>query len=275
MTLSAWLDGLDAAAQAIDTAPVAEALAEALAAADLAGRYDVWAESRESDEFADGVRMPFAEQIAFFTEKLSLPTRTWTDIWEAKHDRAFVVAGAARDDLVEDLKGAVEAAIADGETLESFRRRFDDIVERHGWAYNGNRNWRTRVIYDTNLSTSYGAGRWAQATAASASRPFWRYRHSPASEHPRQDHLAWNGLVLPADDERWRTHWPPNGWGCKCYVETLSRRDMDRLSLAVDNAPPMGWRDVVVGRGASRREVRVPAGIDPGFGYAPGMSRAA
>ena len=30
-----------------------------------------------------------------------------------------------------------------------------------GWA-NGGRNWRTRVIFETNLRTSYAAGRWQQ-----------------------------------------------------------------------------------------------------------------
>ena len=38
--------------------------------------------------------LAFSEQIAFFRQKLNLSTQAWTDIWEAQHDRAFVVAGA-------------------------------------------------------------------------------------------------------------------------------------------------------------------------------------
>ena len=133
------------------------------------------------------------------------------------------------------------------------------------------RDWRSRVIWQTNRRTSYAAGRYAQMKAVAEDRPFWRYRHSPASEEPRHDHLAWDGLVLRHDDPWWSTHLPPNGWGCKCYVETLDADDMERLGKeGPDAAPATRTRRVTVGRGAARRTVEVPEGIDPGFAYAPG-----
>ena len=79
------------------------------------------------------------------------------------------------------------------------RKRFDEIVAKHGWKYKGGRDWRTRVIYDTNVLTSYAAGRWQQQ-AVKELRPYWRYRHSIASEHPRHLHLERDGIVLHADD---------------------------------------------------------------------------
>lgn len=54
------------------------------------------------------IHLPFAEQIAFFRRKLNVPTERWDDLWQAAHDRAFVVAGAAKADLLEDLRGAVD-----------------------------------------------------------------------------------------------------------------------------------------------------------------------
>ncbi len=221
-----------------------------------------------------GAYLPFARQIDFLRAKLDLPTRAWTDIWQSQHDVAFVVAGAAKTDLVSDLHQAVDAAIAEGETIESFRERFDAIAEQHGWSYNGGRDWRTRVIYETNLRTSYAAGRWEQLQATKALRPYWRYRHSPAVVDPRPEHLAWDGLILRADDPWWQTHAPPNGWGCQCYIESLSERDMARLGKdGPDTAPALDRREVTVGiRGPSPRTVNVPAGIDPGFAYAPGRT---
>ena len=59
---------------------------------------------------------------------------------------AFTVAGAMSDDLVSDFHDAVDKAIANGETLESFQKDFDDIVDRYGWSYNGSRGWRSRVM---------------------------------------------------------------------------------------------------------------------------------
>jgi hypothetical protein len=72
-------------------------------------------------------RRPFDEQVAFFRGKLGnlVPTERWDDIWKSAHDRAFMVAGAAKADLA----GAVDKAIADGETFEAFKKRFEDIVK--------------------------------------------------------------------------------------------------------------------------------------------------
>ena len=106
--------------------------------------------------------LPFAEQIAFFRQKVNLPTQAWTDIFDGQHARAFVVAGAMQQELLTDLRTAVDKVIAEGVTIEQFRKDFDAIVAKNGWAYNGGRNWRTRVIYDTNPNTSYMTGRWQQ-----------------------------------------------------------------------------------------------------------------
>lgn len=218
--------------------------------------------------------LPFKQQIAFFRAKVNVPTERWTDLWEAEHDHAFMVAGANRIDLLADLRAAVDKAIADGTGLEAFRRDFDAIVAKYGWAYNGGRNWRTRVIFETNMRTSYAAGRYAQLQALKAVRPFWRYRHSDSVQHPRPEHLAWDGLVLHADDPWWDTHFPPNGWGCQCTVEALNARDLARLGkTGPDAAPASGMRQVIVGKtGPAPFTVDVPDGVDPGFGYAPGKS---
>lgn len=213
--------------------------------------------------------LPFDEQIQFFRQKLNLPTRAWTDIWEGMHARAFVIAGATQDSLLTDFRTAVDKAISEGTTLAEFRKDFDKIVATHGWSYNGSRGWRSRTIYDTNLRTSYAAGRHAQMKAVATDRPYWRYRHNDSVEHPRPEHLAWNGLVLRHDDPWWQTHFPPNGWGCRCYVETLAGRDLQALGKdAPDNAPPLDLQMRTVGaKGPSARTIPVPKGIDPGFGY--------
>jgi hypothetical protein len=219
------------------------------------------------------LRAPFAEQIAFFRGKLGhlLPTERWDDIQRSQHDRAFMVAGAARADLLSDLAAAVDKAIADGESLERFRVRFGELVERRGWqGWTGSqseagRAWRTRVIYVTNASTSYAAGRLAQLKEAGF--PLWVYRHG-GSREPRPQHLAWDGLTLPADHPFWEQHYPPNGWGCSCYV--LGARDARaarRLGGDPDKPLDAGWQ---------RHDPRTgePVGIDRGWGYMPGASVA-
>lgn len=218
--------------------------------------------------------LPFKEQIAFFRAKKNVLTDSWTDVWQAEHDHAFMVAGANRIDLLTDLRSAVDKAIAQGSTLDTFRKDFDGIVAKYGWDHTGGRNWRSRVIYETNLRTSYAAGRWSQLQALVKVRPYWRYVHSDSVLHPRPLHLAWNGLVLLANDPWWLRHFGPNGWGCQCTVEALNQRDLKRLGKdGPDEAPADDMQSVVVGKnGPNPTTVETPAGVDPGFGYAPGRA---
>lgn len=218
--------------------------------------------------------MPFNNAVDFFRDKLNLPTASWTDIYEGQHARAFVIAGAMKEDLLTDFRKSVDKVIADGVTLEQFRKDFDSIVEKHGWGYNGGRNWRSRVIYETNLYQAHRSGRYDQMQKVKRTRPYWQYVHNDSVEHPRPQHLAWNGMILSADDPFWNTHYPPNGWGCKCSVRTLNERDMKRLGKAEPDATPqIEYEDKVIGvRGPSPRTVRVPKGIDPGFAYNPGRA---
>lgn len=215
--------------------------------------------------------LPFAEQIEFFRSKLHIPTERWDDLLGAAHDQAFVVASATAADLLADLHEAALKAIVEGTTLEEFRRDFDRIVAARGWTgwtgegSEAGRAWRTEVIYSTNLRTSYAAGRWAQIQAGKADRPYLLYRHSDSALTPRPQHVAWDGLVLRVDDPFWSSHYPPNGWGCKCRVFALNDDDLADLGKAgPDRAPPVAM-DPATG---------APDGIDQGWDYAPGATWA-
>lgn len=224
----------------------------------------------------NAVSLPFREQAEFFKRKINLPTTSWVDIYAAQHDWAFVVAGANRDDILADFRKGIQDQIDNGITLEQFRKQyFDEIVKKYGWSYNGGRDWRSRVIYDTNLNTSYMAGRYEQLMAVREERPYWRYVHSDSVENPRPIHQSWDGLILRWDNPWWQTHFPINAWGCHCRVEALSERDMQRWGLTESEAPLIELEDRVIGQRSPNgpRTVRVPKGIDPGFEYIPGQSR--
>lgn len=222
-------------------------------------------------------KLPFKEAIDFYKAKIQLPTASWTDIWQQQHSHAFVVAGAAHDALVEDFYNAIFDAKQNGGGYEDFRGRFDEIVAKHGWSYNGSAGWRSKIIYDTNVNQSYNAGRYQQMVAVKHLRPYWEYDHT-SIEHPRLEHKAWDGLILSADDVWWDTHMPQNGWGCRCRVNSLSNYEAEQAWQAKgmtgpDTAPPIEWEEKTVGsKGASPRTVRVPKGIDPGFAYNPGKA---
>lgn len=209
----------------------------------------------------------FAEAIEHVRQKVRLPTRHWADLWQGMHARAFVVAGATKAALIEDFHEAITRAIEEGRTLADFRKDFDRIVARHGWSYRGSRGWRSRVIFDTNLRMAHASGRWAQVQRLKARRPFLRYV-AVLDSRTRPDHRDWHGTVLPVDDDWWRTHFPPNGWRCRCTVQSLSRRDLDRYGYQVsDQAPPVRMVQRRVNTPDGPVTIEVPEGLDPGFAY--------
>lgn len=217
--------------------------------------------------------LPFKEQIEFFRRKINIPTNSYADIYNNEHDYAFVVAGANRNALLNDFRAAIDKAISQGTTLEEFRKDFSEIVEKHGWSYNGSFNWRSRVIYETNLNSSYQAGRYQQLRDAKF--PYLEYLHSDYVEHPRELHESWNHLVLNFNDPWWDSHFPPNGYGCQCRVRGRTKGDLKRMGKdGPDTAPTINWVDRVIGENSDDpRIVRVPEGIDPSFEHIPGQTR--
>ncbi len=249
-------------------------------------------------------RLKNTAAAAAFARRLNLPSGAWDDVWREAHDKAFTIAGTlgeSGEKALEQIREAVRAAIENGETIEDFRKRFDDIVAKTGWDYRGGRHFRTRAIFETNLRTSWAAGRFSQMQEIKAARPFWQYRHG-GSAVPRPEHLAWDGLILHADHPWWRTHYPPNGFGCTCHVVTLDAEGVNRAwkkAGGQGNAPelsahspgivlargsrgekskPRLWtppdpqKDLVEVKVKGRGLVQVPRGIDPGWDYVPGSA---
>lgn len=207
---------------------------------------------------------PFKEQVDFFRQKLNLPTEHYDDIIKSGHDRAFMVAGVTKADLLDDFRQAIDKATAEGKSIGWFRDNFDDFVNKHGWAYNGERDWRTRIIYTTNIRVSYAAGRYAQLNDPDLLkvRPYWKYNHSDTVAHPRELHQSWDGTVLHYTDSWWRTHFCPNGYGCQCYITAVRASEYKGYP-----APDDGTYTKIDRYGVTHV---LPNGVDYGFDYEPG-----
>lgn len=214
----------------------------------------------------------FQEAIDYFRDKVNVKGERWDSLWQGQHATAFTVAGAMKDDLLCDLRQAVDKAISQGVSLADFRKQFKNIVAKNGWTgFTGDGskagvNWRAKVIYDTNVRQAYNAGRWQQLQHFD----IWVYHHGD-SRNPRPAHLAWNGLALKKDDPWWQTHFPQNGWGCKCYVTGYSAVRAKVKGIEVGTAPDDGTFDYV---NKNTGEVSpVPKGIDPSFDYSVGEAK--
>ena len=123
---------------------------------------------------------------------------------------------------------------------------------------------RLRVIFDTNIKQAYSAGAWERFERNKARRPFLKYQ-AVRDDRTRDRHAAWHGTIRPVDDPFWQTHTPMNGWHCRCYLVSTTKREMKLRGEDV-YAPPKikehEWFNARTGK-----TVRVPEGIDPGFDF--------
>lgn len=229
--------------------------------------------------------LPPTEAVAFFRGKGLLESFAWQDVWQEEHAKAFTVAKAMRRDILQDIYEALDRALADGTTVEQFKKELTPILQAKGWwgrqemadPLTGEiRNVqlgssrRLDLIAQVNMRSSYAAGQWERIERTKASLPFLLY-DAVQDGRTRPEHRAWDGTILPVDDPWWDTHYPPCGWRCRCGVIQLTAGMLERRGLTVTDTPPRGaprpWRNPRTGE-----TIIVETGIDPGFAYNVGKA---
>ena len=193
-----------------------------------------------------------------------------------------------RLDILEAIYQAVMDAGAEGQTLRQFQKSLTPILQKKGWwgvkplldpvtgdmveARLGSPR-RLRVIYDTNMRTARAAGQWGRIQRGKRSHPYLIYELGPSREH-RDQHVAWQGLILPVDHPFWEAHYPPNGWGCKCRVRAITQAEYGRLEGSgrySTEAPATKYKQWVNKRTGEIE--RVAEGVHPAFNYHIGKHR--
>ena len=205
------------------------------------------------------------EAIAFLRSKGLKPSAAWLSVWREEHASAFTVAQMTRQDLLRQTHREVRRALRRGETFEMFRARLEPWLREKGWAPEGRGGAvpkRLHRIYHTNLRTAHAAGQWDRIARTEEGLPWLVYEIGPSEVH-RDEHVAWAGLCLRVSDPWWRTHYPPNGWGCKCRV----RQAAEPPRGAPTDAPRIRTRPWT--NPATGETLAVPQGIDPGWDYHP------
>lgn len=228
---------------------------------------------------------PPPEVQRFFAEKGMRPAFNWQDVWGDEHAHAFTVAKAMEIDVLTTIRGSLQDAIDNGTPYEAWARDLTPELQRLGWwgqapmtdPDTGDTRLvqvgsprRLRTIYQANLRTARAAGQWERAQRTSAGLPYFLYGLSVA-ENRRPEHEAKVGTILPVNDPFWDSWFPPNGWGCLCWVRQITRREAERLGGVTE--PPT----VPTAPFENRRTGEVtdiPVGIDPGWQTNPGKARS-
>jgi Phage Mu protein F like protein len=217
----------------------------------------------------DYSRITFPEALDYLAAKTNLDTDSYIEGQGIVQDVAFTVA-AAKGQLLQDIRDAMDRSISNGESINKFLVRFNNIAASYtdDWPLKGGNSWRGALIYQQNIRQAYNAGRYQQMTDPDVMklRPYWQWKHGN-SEAPRLTHLALDGKVFRADSLPFH---PPMGFNCSCSVYSLSQRDVDRKGLEVEDLSIGQDLEVVdPSNGQTRTVILQP---DKGFDRIPGKS---
>lgn len=223
--------------------------------------------------------------IAFFKAKGLQPTFSYADMLGEAHDHAFTVAKMMDVDLLGQLRASLDSAMANGTPFREWADSITPILQASGWwgrkevvdpmtgkvvvAQLGSPS-RLETIFRTNMQSAYAAGHWQEIEAQKDIAPYLMY-DAVDDFRTRPLHASWDRTVLKVDHPWWQSHYPPNGWNCRCGVIQLSGDELAALGMKPDvEAPNDGeytWTNPRTGE-----KVKVPNGIDPGFDRHAGKS---
>lgn len=207
--------------------------------------------------------------IDFLRRRLKLKPEAFNVLAREADAAARDRAAGMGDALFQDILAAVLEALEAGTALSDFTRDFDQLTKAHGWSGDNEAGWRSALTFRTMTAQAMAAGRWAEIQRMKKRRPFIRY--VTAGDHRvRHEHAAWHGLILPVEDPFWQTHFPPNGFNCRCHVQSVAARDLARYGWAVSESPPVETVIKFVRVKGVLKPVETPKGIDPGFAFNPG-----
>ena len=182
----------------------------------------------------------------------------WSDVQKQEHMRAFTVAKMTSATLLDDVRKSLDKAMAEGQSFQEWRK---DIIPKlqgvwlgktYGDLWDGMtpaeqagktpptpeerdrviKASRLETIFRTNMFNAYAAGRYRQLKEDADIYPYWRYVTAKDSA-VRPAHRALEGKVFKADDPFWSTHYPPNGFNCRCIVEAVDEYDLEMQDLKV------------------------------------------
>jgi len=236
------------------------------------------------------------EALAYIKNKNLKVGFSYKDVWNEEHAASFTVAKAMQLDVLSDMHNAVIQAVEKGQSFDTFKKSIKPTLQQKGWwgrkdmtdpltgrtvdAQLGS-DRRLKTIYNVNMRSAYQKGQYDR-TMESDLHPYLMYRIGPSVKH-RQDHESWDGLILPKNDPFWDSHFPPNGWGCKCYTRAVTENQRKKYEAegipvppAADGsgggtlrikseAPPVTYKAYVNERKGIVE--KVPVGVDPAFNW--------
>src|SRR5581483_9371258 len=176
---------------------------------------------------------PHKQAAEFIASKPVVSREVFSKLLPELRARAFVISGVEAANVVQGIRDRI-AELPQGANWDDVK---DDLVaELHPFLRNEDdpentvaAERRAELLLRTHGFQAYQASAYEVMDRQRDVLPYWQY-HSMGDSHVRPTHAALNGVVLPADHEFWRTHFPPWDYGCRCQIIPISQVDVDEIA---------------------------------------------
>ncbi len=190
---------------------------------------------------------PPEDAIRYFRQLAPQFSTNWGQMRTEALNNSFSIAKLASLDVLQDTRNALENALSNGVPYNEFQKQFKNILAKNGWSgvkevvdadgvvtsVKFDDPWRMRTIYRTNMQNSFSAGHWKIQQETIEAFPYGEY-DAVGDRRTRPSHNSLDGKVFRMDDPFWDTHYPTNGFNCRCTVNTLTAEEVDSTDRVVE-----------------------------------------
>lgn len=187
--------------------------------------------------------------VNYLSQKGYKVTNDWRELWEDAHAKAFTVAKMTDMQLLKDTKMTLEQGLSEGWSAQKTQRELKNMFKVKGWwgkqeitDEEGNTKtvqlgspYRVRTIYKQNIQSAYNAGRYLKQLENVDFAPYLQYL-CILDERTRPTHQALHEKVFRYDDPIWASIYPPNGWGCRCFVRSITAAEVSQKGLKIQSS---------------------------------------
>jgi len=195
---------------------------------------------------------PAKERIKYLKQKYPKLSFDYDEIMHYAHHEAFTVAKVTKLNLLQTIQKSLIKAQEEGQNFEVWKEQLKPKLQKAGWLgktavtnpstgeikeiFVGSK--RLKTIYYTNLRTTQARSNYKEAINAGASG--FRYI-AILDGKTRAEHKLLHNIVRPINDKFWDTHYPPNGWNCRCKVMPVFSDSFTPINKIPDISPHPDW----------------------------------
>lgn len=199
-------------------------------------------------------------------------TGDWREMWQDAHAKAFTIAKMTNIELLKESKSIINQAIKEGWSNKQAEKALKDLYKAKGWlagkTFDDDKEakqymaQRVRTIFRTNANVAYNTGRYLQQMEDVNFAPYWEYK-AVLDERTRPAHKDLDGKIFRYDDPFLGAFYPPNGWGCRCYVNSVSNRALGNRKVE-KSGKSLSSEEVVINEDTGETKPRALYKVDMG-----------